>query len=152
MLFPVILDDFKVPVRPWDLWLADKVAISQEVMNKETEPRTQDMTIEEHIVYYAKKNWVNPNLALKIARCESWLNPNAKNKTSSARWLAQFLTQDFQRKDWTWHLSTWTSSSKRYLWYKWDVYNVNHHLEVFTKKLSKEWTRARNASKHCRSR
>lgn len=152
MLFPVVLDDFKVQVRPWDLWLANKVAISQEVMNKETEPRAQDMTIEEHIVYYAKKNWVNPNLALKIARCESWLNPNAKNKNSSARWLAQFLTQDFQRKDWTWHLSTWTSSSKRYLGYKWDVYNVDHHLEVFTKKLAREWSSAWKSSQRCRGK
>lgn len=147
MLFPVILDDFRVPIRPWDLWLSEKIAITQEVISQEV--KVKDMTIEEHIAHYAKENWVSPVLVKNIIRCESWFNVYAKNKTSSARWLAQFLTQDFKRKDWTWHKSTRTSSSERYLWYKWDVYNVDDHLQVLTKKIANEGTRAWNASKRC---
>ena len=147
MLFPVILDNFVVPVLPWDFWLDRRIAITLEVQN--TEIKTQDMTIEEHIAHYAKKNWVDTKLVTKIIKCESWFHVYAKNKTSSARWLGQFLTQDFQRTDGSRHISTRTSSSKRYLWYKWDVYNVDHHLDVMTKKIANEWTGARNASKHC---
>lgn len=138
MLFPVVLDDFRVPVRPWDLWLANKVAISQEVMNKETEPRTQDMTIEEHIVYYAKKNWVNPNLAIKIARCESWLNPNAKNKNSSASGLFQHLRRyrDGRAKKYG---RPWAS-----------IWDGEAQAEVSIKMLKYEGTRPRLPSYGCR--
>lgn len=91
----------------------------------------------------------NVSLAKRIVFCESRWDINAANKSSSARWFAQFLTQDFKRKDWSWHTSTWTSSSKRYLWYKWNVFNWEEHLFVFISKLKNEWTRARNASKYC---
>lgn len=101
------------------------------------------------IKYYSKKHNYNTDVALKIAGCESGYRVDAKNRTSSARWIAQFLTVDFKRADWTWHTSTWTSSSKRYLWYKWDVFNADEHVNVFIQKLKTEWTNAWNASKYC---
>lgn len=137
MLFPVILDDFIAPIRPWDIWLEEKIAISQEVMNKETEPRVQEMTIEEHIVYYAKKNWAPVHLALKIAHCESWLNPNAKNKTSSAWGIFQFID------------STWKSNSKFYWRSGANKYDAESNIDIATKKIAREWTNARKASSHC---
>lgn len=95
------------------------------------------------------KGYTHTELWKRIIKCESNWNVYASNKTSSARWLAQFLTKDFQRKDWSRHLSTWTSSSMRYLGYKWDVFNEEEHLTVFYAKLKNEWTSAWNASKHC---
>ena len=43
----------------------------------------------------ALKYNIDPDLFLRIAICESGLNPNAKNKTSTASGLFQFLNSTF---------------------------------------------------------
>jgi len=113
-------------------------------------PKPIVLTNEQLVKKYAKQYWVDESLALRIWYCESWLRTYAKNKKSSARWIAQFLTQDFKRKDWTWHISTRTSSSKKYLWYKWNVYNPDEHIRVFIMKLKNEWSIAWKSSSSCR--
>lgn len=125
-----------------------------EVVKQKEEPVVKDSKYRKDRIEVIANNigYKNVWLAKRIVFCESWWNINAANKKSSARWLAQFLTQDFQRKNWSWHISTWTSSSKRYLWYKWNVFNWEEHLFVFLSKLKNEWTSARYASKSCRWR
>lgn len=134
MIFPIILDSFSVPVRPWDLWLEQKVAISREVLNLETK---QTMTIEEMIVHYAEKNWAPVKLAKKIAFCESRYNPKVKNKNSSAWGVFQFINK------------TWDHNS-RYYWRPWESkYNADANIDVATKKIAREWTHARLQSYGC---
>lgn len=48
-------------------------------------------TIPEMITRKAIENNVDPETALRIANCESGFNPQAKNKTSSASGLYQFI-------------------------------------------------------------
>lgn len=111
------------------------------------------MDIQQQIDTIANEVWYdNVALAKRIIKCESWFHVYAKNRTSSAKWLAQFLTWDGLKANWKYHKSTWTSSSERYLWYKWDVFNTREHLLVFFHKLKNEWTNAWNASSKCRAR
>lgn len=58
---------------------------------KTTEAITEKIPIEEMITKESIKAGVNPNTALRIAKCESSLNPEAKNKYSTATGLYQFL-------------------------------------------------------------
>lgn len=60
----------------------------------EIEP-TPTPTIEEIIISKAIDNNINPELFLKIAKCESGLKPDAQNKTSSASGIFQFLNSTF---------------------------------------------------------
>jgi soluble lytic murein transglycosylase-like protein len=90
------------------------------------------------IKYYSKKYEYDVDLALNIAWCESGYRPNAKNKTSTASWVFQFLR------------STWASNSKRYLWRPWDVFNADDNIKVAIQKLKNEWPAARRASIKCR--
>lgn len=53
---------------------------------------TQRQVIEYEIKTQAKRNGIDTNVALKIARCESNLNPYAKNPNSSATGLFQFTS------------------------------------------------------------
>ncbi len=50
-----------------------------------------ELTTIEKIVKYSKQYNVNPDTALRIAYCESRFNINAKNNTSTAKGLYQFL-------------------------------------------------------------
>ena len=139
-----------------EILVPKKKVVKKNVVQKTTEQSftwEQNQWVEywkERIRAISFEVWYNyPELAINIAFCESGMHIYAKNKTSSARWLAQFLTQDYQRADGSWHISTWTSSSKRYLWYKWNVFNWEEHIKVFISKLKNEGTSARNASKKC---
>jgi hypothetical protein len=46
---------------------------------KQKEPAKKEETIEEMIRRIAKEEGVDPDLAVRVARCESNLDPNAKN-------------------------------------------------------------------------
>jgi len=48
-------------------------------------------SVAEMIVREAEKHGINPAAAIKIANCESKLDPNAKNKYSSAKGVYQFI-------------------------------------------------------------
>lgn len=54
------------------------------------------LTIEEKIVQEALRVGYSPTRAVAIARAESNLNPNAKNKTSSASGLFQFIDSTYK--------------------------------------------------------
>ena len=75
----------------------------------------RELTIEDLIVSMAKEGGVSPTTALRIAKCESSLNPNARNKHSSAKGLYQFL-------DGTW---------KNYC--EGDVFNPEDSIKCFIK-------------------
>lgn len=64
----------------------------EEPQVKEThyDQRTTAETIESRIRADAAVSKVEPDVAVRIARCESSLNPHAKNPQSSARGLYQF--------------------------------------------------------------
>ena len=82
------------------------------------------------IIFYADKYWVDKKRALRIAKCESWYNPNANNKHSTAWWVFQFIR------------STRLSSSKRY-WYEWaNVFDAEANIAVAIQKMKNEWFRA----------
>lgn len=51
--------------------------------------------IQSVIVSKARSNNVDPDLLVKIARCESGLRPEAKNSLSTASGIFQFLTSTF---------------------------------------------------------
>lgn len=135
----------------WDSWMApiynppldEWIVVTEE---KELSPK-------EILRELSVTHGVNYERASTIVDCESWWDVYAKNKYSSARWLAQFMTWDWWKTDKNGklyrHTSTWTSSSTRYLWYKWDVFNPRENLTVLVLKLKNEWWRAWTASKHC---
>jgi soluble lytic murein transglycosylase-like protein len=54
------------------------------------------LTIEQKIEAAARGAGIDPGTAIRIARCESGLNPLAKNKHSSATGLYQFMTGTWQ--------------------------------------------------------
>ena len=55
----------------------------------------RELTVEDLIVSMAKDAGLDPNTALRIAKCESSLNPMARNKHSTAKGLYQFLDRTF---------------------------------------------------------
>lgn len=50
-------------------------------------------SIEEMIIRKSKEANLNPSTSLKIARCESSMNPLAQSKSSSAKGLYQFISR-----------------------------------------------------------
>ena len=88
------------------------------------------------IDWYSKIYKVNWTLAKKIAWCESWFR-NVKNKHSSATWPFQIIR------------ATFASNNKKYLWWKWDVWNIDNNVHIWILILRDQWTRPRNASKYC---
>lgn len=73
-------------------------------------------TVAELIFIYAEKYGLDPNYALSIARCESGLNPLAKNPNSSASGVFQFLN------------STWASVN-RLRGIQADVFNAEQNID-----------------------
>lgn len=88
------------------------------------------------IKYYSKKIWVDEELALNIAWCESWYK-NKKNPNSSAGWIYQQLGR-FRPK-----------RAKKY-WYEWyDRFNIEANIVVSLKMIKNEWVFHRNPSRYC---
>lgn len=48
-------------------------------VSKNSQKETNKTTIQETITYIAKKECVDPELCIRVARCESGLNPTARN-------------------------------------------------------------------------
>lgn len=91
------------------------------------------------ISYFAALHEVDPTLAIKVASCESRLNPRAKNASSTAKGLFQFL-------DGTWKyygLKKWGTLEGK------DVLNYEDNAELATWVMSKRGLRDWLASKHC---
>ena len=83
------------------------------------------------IITKAVRNNIDPELFLKIAMCESGLNPMAINPTSSASGLFQFLP------------STWSN------WGKGDVFDVNDNVDAAIRLFLARGTAPWNPSKSC---
>jgi soluble lytic murein transglycosylase-like protein len=99
----------------------------KEAVKEEAKP---EMNIQDKIVHYATLYGVNPDTALRVAKCESGLNPKAENVNGSATGLYQFI-----RKTW-----------KNYC--VGDVYNADHNIICFVQHFNDhpEWW---EASKSC---
>lgn len=154
MLFVIPLSyNLDLPVIPWDLWLYERVAevrsvedpvrieeIKKEVNNKEQEVIKKEIkkpTVKELIKFYSGKYWVDYNLALAIAKCESWLR-NVKNQNGSASWIYQQLPR------------FWVARAKKY-WRSWSsVHDIESNIDVSIQMMKYESTRHWNPSKHCR--
>lgn len=137
MLFPIILDVITI-TKPWDHSI--EVPITSEVITLEVREEVNVETIEEMIIRYAKENWVDQTLALNIARCESWFNPDAKNKNSTAWWLYQHLVRyrDGRAKKYD---RPWAS-----------IWDGEAQAEVSVKMLKYEWTNPWIQSLDCRNK
>jgi membrane-bound lytic murein transglycosylase MltF len=83
------------------------------------------------IITKAVRNNIDPGLFLRIAMCESGLNPQAKNPISSASGIFQFLQ------------STWSS------WGKGDVFDVNNNVDAAIRLFLARGTAPWNPSKSC---
>ena len=87
------------------------------------------------IISKAEQNGIPADLFLKIAKCESNLIPTAKNKTSSASGIFQFLNSTF-------------SMVQKELGRKLDVFNPVHNAEaaayLYSKQGIKPWLASRN--------
>lgn len=90
---------------------------SMEVVECHTEPTKEDIV--EYIVEQARIHGVDENTAVRIAKCESSLNPKAKNKNSSASGLFQFLIGTWQ----------WIGAEEQGL----DRMNYKHSTDMFMK-------------------
>lgn len=99
---------------------------------------TFNYTIEERIRMKAREYGIDENLAVNIARCESDLDPGAKNPYSSAGGLFQDLT------------STWLSTLKRMgLPENLDRYDAQTSIMVNMWLLSTDGSGHWNESKYC---
>lgn len=134
-----------MPIMAWSRMimppLSDNIAapiIKQE--EKPIVPKTVPSSVPELIRHYSKQYWVSEKLAMAIATCESWLNPNAKNKNSTASWIFQHLSRYFPAR------------AKKYWFPGASVFNAEANVAVSIQMLKHEWTRPRNASKHCWSK
>ena len=93
----------------------------EHIENLATVSRMSDL--EAYIASEALKNGIQPETALRIARCESRLNPKAKNKHSSAKGIYQFID------------ATWANYCQG------DVYNPYDNIDCFMRyyKTNPNW-------------
>ncbi|MEK6881186.1 MAG: transglycosylase SLT domain-containing protein [Nanoarchaeota archaeon] len=89
------------------------------------------------IISTAEEQNINPDLFLKVAICESGLNPNAKNPNSTASGLFQFLK------------TTWDRTIKEMGKLTYDVFNPYHNAEAAAYLINKDglarhWKESRN--------
>jgi len=100
---PVPCDDlYGIEYKELDnnFWYKAPTAEVKEIerLKNELETRYSDMTIEQKIKYVFGKDG---DLMIKVASCESGLNPKAENPNSSATGLFQILSQLHQvKKQW----------------------------------------------------
>ena len=135
LLLPCITESrmLNPPPAEWDLASSPKY-----IEVKPQKPWSWD--IHWLITYYSSLRWLDEKMVSRIIKCESWYHAWAKNKTSTAGWLGQFL------------IGTWNSSSKRYGRWGHDRFEVEASIAVMTAKIKTEGTWAWNASKRCRAR
>jgi len=135
LLLPCITESrmLNPPPAEWDLASSPKY-----IETKPVKPWSWD--IHWLITYYSNLRWLDENMVSRIIKCESGYHPRAKNRSSSAMWLFQFIN------------GTWNSSSKRYgrAWH--ERFEIEASIAVWTAKIKTEWTGARNASRRCRAR
>ncbi len=82
----------------------------------------------------------NPELAVRIARCESWLQPGIKSKISSAGGLYQHLGR------------FWDARAKKY-WFAWaSRFDWEANAYVSISMLRDGWLSHWMESRHCRGR
>lgn len=111
----------------------------QEYQVKESTEQEKPVDVQWLIKHYSKEYWVDQNLALRIAGCESWYR-NVKNKYSSAWGIYQQL----------WRY--WSARAKKYWWSWYDRFHIEANIAVSIQMIKHEWTRHRNASKKCRNK
>ncbi len=126
MIIPPLSDNIAAPI----------IKQEEKPIVPEAKPKTVPSSVPELIRHYSKQYWVSEKLAMAIATCESWLNPNAKNKNSTAGGVFQFLDGTFK------------SSWKKY-WIAWNKFDAATNIELAMAKISNEWPAAWNASKNC---
>ena len=80
-----------------------------------------DMPVENKIIFYADMFGVDKDTALRIAKCESGLNPKAENVNGSATGLFQFIRK------------TWKNECGG------DVYNEDHNIICFMQEYPKHF-------------
>lgn len=116
--------------------LSDNIAAP--ILQPEEKAAAKPKTVPELIRHYSLKYSVDEKLAIAIATCESWMNPNAKNKNSSAAWVYQHLSRYFPAR------------AKKY-WFAWaSVFDAEANVAVSIWMLRDQGTSPWNASKHCR--
>jgi hypothetical protein len=88
---------------------------------------TVNLSVPEKIVYYANIFGVDPDTALRIARCESNFSPKAENVNGSATGVYQFIRK------------TWKNNCEG------DVYNEDANIICFVRMYPKhpEWWECR---------
>lgn len=119
------------------LAIATYFLLGTHITNSAIEPETQkEPSVEELIKHYAGVYGVNEQLALNIAKCESGLNPEAKNPYSSAKGVYQFI-------DGTW---AWYSTKFEFTG---NVLSAKDNVELAMKVMGKHGTNDWLASYGC---
>ena len=115
------------------------VAIAEDVVPVQI-IEVKEPTVEEMIIEYATLKDVDPDLALRIARCESNFNPKAKNPNSSASGVYQWIKGSFEY----YGKLYWKDD-----YYQKDRFNPKDNIElaiwVISTKGTSDWTESR----HC---
>lgn len=126
MIMPPLSDNIAAPM----------IKQEEKPIVPEAKPK-EPQSVAQLIRHYSKQYWVSEKLAMAIATCESWLNPNAKNKNSSAAGTYQHIQR------------YWPARAKKY-WFAWaSVYNAEANVAVSMWMLRDQGTNPWNASKHC---
>lgn len=112
------------------------VADLQLQLEEQSRPKVEDMSVKELIFYFAEMHGYDVSIALNIACSESRFLAHAKNPTSSAGGVFQFID------------GTWASYSLIFWGEVREKYNPVHNVELAILALSKYGTRDWNASKH----
>ena len=126
-----------LPIMAWSRLIMPPLSdnIASPIIKQEEKPIVPK-SVPELIRHYSKQYSVDEKLAIAIATCESWMNPWAKNKHSTAWWVYQFLSSTFQ------------SSGKKY-GIVGDKFDAATNIQLAMAKIANEWPGAWSASKKC---